>query len=185
MSVFLEERHLELKRQATAFADREKLDEAHDALKIVAALAKDGLLKACVPAAYGGLRETVELRDLCVVRAALGYRSSLADTMFAMQGLGSYPVTLAGNEAQKRALLPRVASGEAICAFAITEPEAGSDVSGVATRARRDGDDYVIDGEKCFISNAGVAHSYVLFARTSETSTRGCRRSSSLVMRRG
>ena len=126
-----------------------------------------------MPAAYGGLRERVELRDLCVLRAVLGYRSSLADTMFAMQGLGSYPVTLAGTDAQQRALLPRVANGQTICAFAITEPEAGSDVSAISTRAVRNGDDYVLDGTKCFISNAGIADSYVLFARTSDDRHRG------------
>ena len=108
-----------------------------------------------------------------MLRAVLGYRSSFADTMFAMQGLGSYPVTLAGSDEQKRALLPRVANGQTICAFAITEPDAGSDVSAIATRAVRDGDDYVIDGAKCFISNAGVADSYVLFARTSDDRHRG------------
>jgi acyl-CoA dehydrogenase len=93
--------------------------------------------------------------------------------MFAMQGLGSYTVTLAGTDEQKRALLPRVANGQTICAFAITEPEAGSDVSGITTRAVRDGDGYVLDGTKCFISNAGVADSYVLFARTSDDRHRG------------
>src|SRR5207245_9617614 len=123
----------------------------------VGGLAAAGLLVACVPSAYGG-RGSVELRELCVVRDALAYRSSLADTMFAMQGLGSYPVTLAGSEEQKQALLPRVARGEAICAFAITEQEAGSDVSAVCTRAAAHGSGggWRLDGEKCFISNAGI-----------------------------
>jgi acyl-CoA dehydrogenase len=110
----------------------------------------------------------VELRDLTVARAAIAYRSSLADTMFAMQGLGSYPVTLAGTDEQKRSLLPQVARGETICAFALTEPEAGSDVSAISTRAARDGDGWLLDGTKTFISNAGIADSYVLFARTSD-----------------
>lgn len=181
MSVFLEARHLELKRRATAVADapsrhfagKAALDEEHDPRAIVRALAEAELLRACVPEAYGGLRPRVELRDLVVVRAALGYRSSLADTMFAMQGLGSYPVTLRGSEAQKQALLPRVARGEVICAFAVTEPEAGSDVSGIATRARKEGGGWRLDGEKCFISNAGIADSYVVFARTSDDKHRG------------
>jgi acyl-CoA dehydrogenase len=82
-------------------------------------------------------------------------------------------VTLAGSEAQQAALLPSVANGQTICAFAITEPEAGSDVSAVATRAQRVGDGYVLDGTKCFISNAGVADSYVVFARTSDDRHRG------------
>jgi len=173
MGQFLDERHVELKRRAHAWADAPGLESEEDARVLVAKLAESGFLRACVPAAYGGLRDKVELRDLVVLRAALGYRSSLLDTMFAMQGLGSYPVTLAGTDAQKQALLPRVVTGEAICAFAITEPEAGSDVSAVATRAVRDGDHYVLDGEKCFISNAGIADSYVVFARTSDDRHRG------------
>jgi acyl-CoA dehydrogenase len=172
VSVFLDERHLELRRAAQAWADA-RVEAEHDPRALVAGMAAAGLLRACVPSAYGGLRERVELRDLVVARAALAYRSSLADTMFAMQGLGSYPVTLAGTDAQKHALLPRVASGEAICAFAITEPDAGSDVSAIATRAVRHGDAWVLDGEKTFISNAGLADSYVVFARTSDDKHRG------------
>jgi acyl-CoA dehydrogenase len=170
---FLEERHLELRFRAQAWVDAGDLEADHDPRHLVERLARHDLLKACVPAAYGGLRERVELRDLAVLRAVLAYRSSLADTMFAMQGLGSYPVMLAGTDEQKRELLPRVAAGQAICAFAITEPEAGSDVSAIATRAVRDGDDYLLDGVKCFISNAGLADSYVLFARTSDDRHRG------------
>jgi acyl-CoA dehydrogenase len=172
---FFDERHVDLGRRARACADADggKLEREHDARKIVAELARAGLLAACVPSAFGGLRERVELRDLVQVRANLAYRSSLADTMFAMQGLGSYPVTLAGSGEQRRALLPRVVSGEAICAFAVTEPDAGSDVSGIATRAERRGDEYVLDGQKCFISNAGLASSYVVFARTSDDRHRG------------
>jgi alkylation response protein AidB-like acyl-CoA dehydrogenase len=173
MSVFLDERHLELRRRAQAWADAAALDGEPDPRGLVQQLATAELLRACVPSAYGGLREKVELRDLVVARAALAYRSSLADTMFAMQGLGSYPVTLAGSDEQKRALLPRVARGQAICAFAITEPDAGSDVSAVATRAVRDGGDFVLDGTKTFISNAGLADSYVVFARTSDDRHRG------------
>jgi acyl-CoA dehydrogenase len=170
---FLEERHVALRYRAQAWVDASDLESDHDPRHVVERLARHELLKACVPAQYGGLRDRVELRDLCVLRAVLGYRSSFADTMFAMQGLGSYTVTLAGNDEQKRALLPRVANGQTICAFAITEPEAGSDVSAIRTRAVRDGDDYVVDGVKCFISNAGVADSYVLFARTSDDKHRG------------
>ncbi|MCU1279295.1 MAG: acyl-CoA dehydrogenase, partial [bacterium] len=170
---FLEERHITLRYRAQAWVDAADLDHDQDPRRIVDRLARHDLLKACVPQAYGGLRERVELRDLCALRAVLGYRSSFADTMFAMQGLGSYPVTLAGSDEQKRALLPRVANGQSICAFAITEPDAGSDVSAISTRAVRDGDHYVVSGTKCFISNAGIADSYVLFARTSDDRHRG------------
>src|SRR5258706_2596415 len=115
MSVLLDERHLELRKRAQAWADA-RVETEHDPRALVAGMAQAGLLAACVPSAYGGLRERVELRDLVVVRAALAYRSSLADTMFAMQGLGSHPVTLAGPDRQKRALLPARSRCEAICA---------------------------------------------------------------------
>jgi alkylation response protein AidB-like acyl-CoA dehydrogenase len=162
---FLDERHADLERRVDAWSDSVELHG--DPRALVRQLGDAGFLRACVPAEYGGL-VSVELRDLCVIRNALAYHSSLADTMFAMQGLGSYPVTLAGSEAQKRALLPQVARGDAICAFAITEPEAGSDVSAISTRAiHRDDGGWLLDGEKTFISNAGLADSYVVFARTS------------------
>ena len=170
-SPFFEERH----RAAAALAETLGADLEHeeDPRRIVVSLGKTGLLAHCVPAEFGGARTAVEGRDLSAIRRALGYRSSLVDTMFAMQGLGSYPVTLAGSDAQRRQLLPRVANGTAICAFAITEPEAGSDVAALATTARRDGADYLLDGEKSFISNAGIADAYVVFARTSDEKHRG------------
>ncbi len=146
---------------ARAAAVGARLEHDEDPRRIVGELARAGLLAACVP--DGG---PVSLAALCAVRGALAYRSSLADTMFAMQGLGSFPVILAGSEAQRARCLPPIARGEAIAAFAITEPDAGSDVSAVATRAVADGEHYRLDGEKTFISNAGIADSYVVFART-------------------
>ena len=86
--------------------------------------------------------------------------------MFALQALGGMPITLAGDEALRRRWLPAIARGEAMAAFAMTEPEAGSDVSGMKTHARRDGDDYVLNGEKAFISNAGIADVHCVFAAT-------------------
>ena len=136
--------------------------------EIVKQLGDSSLLRECVPAAFGGARVEVELGALCAIRESLAWHSSLVDTMFAMQGLGSFPVTLAGSDAQKKDLLPRVASGELITAFALTEPEAGSDVSAIATRARSDGDGWILDGQKRFISNAGVADRYVVFARSGD-----------------
>jgi acyl-CoA dehydrogenase len=169
--MMLEARHDELAREAESALAGAELD--HDPRRVLAQLAAAKLTRACVPAAYGGLRERVEVRDLVVLRMLLGHRSALADTMFAMQGLGSYAVTLAGSEQQKRALLPGAADGSLVCAFAITEPDAGSDVSAMKTRAERRGDDYVLHGEKIFISNAGIADRYVLFARTSDDRKRG------------
>jgi len=145
-----------------------RLEAEEDPRRIVGELARAGLLAACVP---GDGR--VSLAALCAVRAALAYRSSLVDTLFAMQGLGSFPIIFAGSDGQRAHWLPPIARGEAIAAFAVTEPDAGSDVSAIATRARPDGDRWLLDGEKVFISNAGIADSYVVFARTGDDRRRG------------
>ncbi len=116
----------------------------------------------------------LDVRSLCVVREALASRSGLADFSFAMQGLGSAPMSLFGSEALRKRYVARVAAGDAIAAFALTEAGAGSDVGAIATTARRDGDHFVLDGEKCWISNGGIADFYVVFARTGEgEGTRG------------
>lgn len=136
--------------------------------RLVAELGKAGLLRACVPAAYGGLRDKVDVRSLCIARETLARASGLADFALAMQGLGSVPITLHGSEAQKRAFLPRVASGRAIAAFALSEFDAGSDVAAMTTTAVRDGDGWRLDGVKTWISNGGLADHYVVFARSGE-----------------
>jgi len=123
-------------------------------------------LKHAVPKQFGGLNEQVEARALCILREELARGDALADTMFALQALGSYPITLAGNEAQKLACLPKIASGVAIAAFAITEPEAGSDVASLQTFAVLQNEQFVLNGTKRFISNAGIADFYVVFAST-------------------
>jgi acyl-CoA dehydrogenase len=132
----------------------------------VRALGAAGHLRHCVPAAHGGARAALDSRSLCVARETLAYHDGLADFAFAMQGLGSGPITLAGSDAQRALWLPRVARGEAIAAFALSEADAGSDVGALAMRARRDGADYVLDGEKTWISNGGIADFYCVFART-------------------
>jgi acyl-CoA dehydrogenase len=136
--------------------------------RLVRELGRAGLLRACVPRAYGGLRETVDVRGLALARETLARSSGLADFALAMQGLGSAPVSLFGSAAQKAALLPGVCSGELITAFALSEPEAGSDVAALTTTARCDGDGWVLDGVKTWISNAGLADRYVVFARSGE-----------------
>jgi acyl-CoA dehydrogenase len=146
-----------------AVEDEREEARAHELVQLLAA---EGLLRYVVPESYEGLFPQLDVRSLCLIREGLAYASGLADTMFAMQGLGSYPITLAGSETLKRRYLPRVASGQAIAAFALTEPEAGSDVSAMQTVARRDGDHYELNGEKTFISNAGLADFYVVFAKT-------------------
>jgi len=139
----------------------------------VRALGKDGWLRACVTDFHGGLRAELDVRTLCLARETLAYRSPLADFAFAMQGLGSGAITLFGSEALQRRYLKPVVDGEAIAAFALSEREAGSDVAALATTARRDGDAYVLDGEKTWISNGGIADVYVVFARTSDNGAKG------------
>ncbi len=140
-------------------------DEDTAARGYVARLAEAGLLRWVVPGAYGGELPEVSSTGLCLVRQWLARESGALDTAFVMQGLGSYPVALAGSEGLRRELLPRVARGAAICAFGLTEPEAGSDVKNLRTTATMVDGGVVLEGEKRFISNAGVADSYVVFAR--------------------
>ncbi|MCY1056002.1 acyl-CoA dehydrogenase family protein [Nannocystis sp. SCPEA4] len=135
-------------------------------------LAAAGLLKWVVPGAYGGANlgepsaaPALSSTAICLIRQWLARESGALDTAFVMQGLGSFPVALAGGEALRRELLPRVAAGAAVCAFALTEPEAGSDVKNLRTTATPVDGGVVLDGTKCFISNAGLADSYVVFAR--------------------
>jgi acyl-CoA dehydrogenase len=137
--------------------------------RLVGALGQAGWLRAVVPAAYGGLHPTFDVRTLCLARETLAYRDGLADFAFAMQGLGTGSITLAGPDELKARILPRVARGEAIAAFALSEPEAGSDVAALSTTATPDGPGHVrIDGTKTWISNGGIADHYVVFARTGE-----------------
>jgi acyl-CoA dehydrogenase len=172
---FLEDHHAKLAEQVDRFSREEVKDatlgdtEDQQARSLVEALARDGLLAHTVPAGSNSGSSALDVRALCVVREHLSYESSLADLMFAMQGLGSFPVSLAGPSELKQRILPRVSSGDAIAAFAITEPEAGSDVGAIQTTARREGGSYVIDGVKTFISNAGIADFYSVFAKTDLT----------------
>jgi len=131
---------------------------------LVRALGAAGFLKLCV--AQGDTRPDV--RSLAIARETLAYHSALADFAFAMQGLGSGAISLFGTVEQKREWLPRVASGEAIAAFAMTEPECGSDAANIQTSAMRDGNEWVLVGEKSYISNGGIADFYLTFARTGE-----------------
>jgi acyl-CoA dehydrogenase len=136
--------------------------------RIVEAMGQAGLLRVCIPGAYGGARENLDVRSLCLAREIMGRASGLADFALAMQGLGSAPITLYGREDQKRSILPRVVSGTALAAFALSEPDAGSDVGAISATATRDGNFWRLDGAKTWISNAGLAAFYVVFARTGE-----------------
>lgn len=142
--------------------------------QLVTALGKAGFLRYCVPAEFGGALAELDSRSLCIARETLAYHDGLADFAFAMQGLGTGAITLSGSPELKRAVLPRVASGEWISAFALTEPLAGSDVGAMACEARLEGDHYVLNGEKTWISNGGIADVYCVFARSGEApGTRG------------
>src|SRR5437762_3643205 len=149
-----------------ASRDRVDGDLEQRAIAWVRQLGAGGFLKYAVPEEFGGMRNMVQARDLCIVREELARGDALTDTMFAMQALGSYPITLAGNREQKKLILPVIARGDCIAAFAITEPEAGSDVASLQTRAVRRGNEFCLTGTKSFISNAGVADCYVVFAST-------------------
>ena len=118
--------------------------------------------------AHGGAFDQIDTRSICLLRETLAYHHGLADFAFAMQGLGSGAISLQGTPEQRARYLPKVASGQAIAAFALSEPDAGSDVAAMACSARDAGDAYVLDGEKTWISNGGIADFYVLFARTGE-----------------
>ena len=141
---------------------------------LVRRLGAAGLLRACVPKGYGGLVDPMESRRICLARETLAYHDGLADFAFAMQGLGTGAISLAGSEALKERILPKVAAGELIAAFALSEAGAGSDVAAMSCAARCDGDHYVLTGEKTWISNGGIANVYSVFARTDESpGTRG------------
>ena len=134
--------------------------------KLVAMLGRDGFLQHTAPGENDA--EKIDVRTLALVRETLARHSGLADFAFAMQGLGAGPISLFGSAAQRADWLPKTRAGKAIAAFALTEAASGSDVANITTAARRDGDSYVIDGEKCWISNGGIADLYVVFARTGE-----------------
>jgi acyl-CoA dehydrogenase len=170
---FLEPRHKALARDLEAWAedalrhvDHGDVDGSCRAL--VRALGEAGWLRHCVadPEDEGGRR--LESRSICLARDILARRDALADFAFAMQGLGTGSIALFGGADLRRAYLPQAAAGRTIAAFALTEPESGSDVAAMTMSARREGDGYVLVGEKTFISNGGIADHYVVVARTGE-----------------
>jgi len=171
---FFEESHRRFTDTLARWADATLPGLPHDDVDAacrarVAALGAAGLLDAVVPKAYGGARETLDVRTLCLARELLAFRDGLADFAFAMQGLGSGPITLFGSDALKQRYLPAVRQGRAIAGFALSEPEAGSDVAALAMTATPDGEGHMrLDGRKTWISNGGIADFYVVFARSGE-----------------
>lgn len=161
--------HDALRAEARAkFASLEPAAEYEGDARIAEKVKALGYFGFLVPKAYGGRHDRVDVRSICVLREEMAYRDAACDSLFAVQGLGSHPVLLGGDEQQRGEYLPKVARGEALFAFALTEPEAGSDVANIQTLAKKDGDHYVLTGQKRFISNAGVATHYTVFARTGE-----------------
>ncbi len=172
---FFDEAHRRFGQELAAWADErvehhvDHRDVDRSCRGLVRALGEAGWLKAVVPAAYGGLSQQLDVRRICLAREILAWHDSLADFAFAMQGLGTGSISLYGSDALKAKYLPPVRDGRHIAAFALSEPEAGSDVSALATTATPDGPSHVrLNGIKTWISNGGIADHYVVFARTGE-----------------
>ena len=178
---FFDEVHRELSQRLADWTPQQHVDESDDrraCKEWVALLGAHGWLRYCVPAgkdgALGGTLEKLDSRALVILRETLAFHSPLADFAFAMQGLGSGAITLAGTPAQQAAYLPGVASGKKIAAFALSEPDAGSDAGAMATSATDTGDGWTLNGSKTWISNGGIADFYVTFAKTDpQAGTRG------------
>ena len=173
---FLEPKHRELAQQVQAWCERELHPEPAGGIDaacraLVQRLGAAGWLRhAIADTACGAQADAIDTRAVCLLRETLARHHGLADFAFAMQGLGSGAISLHGTPEQKRRYLSRVGTGDAIAAFALSEPESGSDVAAMQCAARADGDHYVLDGEKTWISNGGIADFYVVFARTGEDS---------------
>ena len=170
---FFEPRHRALLERLDAFIASPEMEGVnHDNVdascrRLVREMGRAGLLDAAVAPAEADA-SAIDSRSVCLARETLAWRNGLADFAFAMQGLGSGAVAIAGSPELRAAVLPKTRAGEWLAAFALSEKEAGSDVAAMACLARLDGDYYVIDGEKTWISNGGIADVYTLFARTGE-----------------
>jgi acyl-CoA dehydrogenase len=174
---FFDAAHREMAPRLADWIAMQEVDETDDRTACrewVQRLGDAGWLRYCVPARVGGALDKLDSRALVLLRETLAFHSPLADFAFAMQGLGSGAITLAGTPAQQAAYLPAVASGKKIAAFALSEPEAGSDAGAMATRAVQSAQGWALDGTKTWISNGGIADFYVTFAKTEPAAgTRG------------
>jgi len=165
--MFFAPEHTRLGEQCNADFIEGDAPALHAPAEVIPHLGKEGYLTHLVPAS-----KTVSVRSLCIVREALAYRSPLADSIFAVQGLGSYPIVQTPSFLGRDRVLDEVASGARVAAFALTEPEAGSDVASMRTTARKDGAEWRLDGEKVFISNVGIARHYIVFANADPAGTK-------------
>ena len=165
---FLDDHHRTLARELDAWAAEHiaPLADDHDDVdaacaRLVRLLGEAGWLQYCIPASHGGKFETMDVRSLYLIRETLARHSGLADFVFALQGLGSGVISNFGSDALKAKYLPKVASGEMVAAFALTELDSGSDVAATASTAEDRGDHFVVNGAKTYISNGGIADFYV------------------------
>lgn len=168
---FFDAHHRDLAHSLEHWIAAQQVDESDDRAACrawVRLLADAGWLEFCVPRTHGGRLDKLDSRALVIIREILSRYSPLADFAFAMQGLGSGAITLAGTAAQQSQYLPKVAQGHAIAAFALSEPQAGSDVSAMLTSAGVSADGFVLNGVKTWISNGGIADFYVVFAKTDQ-----------------
>ncbi|WP_395707773.1 acyl-CoA dehydrogenase family protein [Casimicrobium huifangae] len=176
---FFDDVHHQLGEDVAAWASATApgIDESDDRMACrawVKSLGDAGFLRWCVPSAYGGALAALDSRALVVLRETLAFHSPLADFAFAMQGLGSGAITLAGTDAQKQRYLGAIAQGQKIAAFALSEPGAGSDAGALSTTAVKTADGWLLNGEKTWISNGGIADFYCVFAKTEpDAGTRG------------
>ncbi|MCP4749286.1 MAG: acyl-CoA dehydrogenase [Proteobacteria bacterium] len=162
----------------------EEIDGTDDVTwELIEKMADEGLFRHVIPKEYGGITEKVMSTDICIIREELSKVSSNADAFFAMQGLASYPLVVAGTEEQKRKYLPMLGMGKKIGAYAVTEPQAGSDVGNMLTEAVLDGDEYVLNGRKAFITNAAHAGINIVFVKTSQD--KGSRGISTFIVEEG
>ncbi|NKB37250.1 MAG: acyl-CoA dehydrogenase [Gammaproteobacteria bacterium] len=172
---FFSEQHRSLSEEVSLWAETHCAEFQHNNVdescrQLVSALAKTSFLQYCSPERHSENGQAFDVRALCIIRETLAYYSGLADFSFAMQGLGSGPITLFGSALLKDNYLDDVRQGRKIAAFALSEPDAGSDVAALTTNATKDKDTYVLNGEKTWISNGGIADFYIVFARTGEAS---------------
>ncbi|HEY0746555.1 MAG TPA: acyl-CoA dehydrogenase family protein [Steroidobacteraceae bacterium] len=178
---FFDTRHRELYSALTAWCAENAPTASHSETRdatdqicrhLVKELGRGGITRYCVRSDHGGAFAEFDVRSISIIRETLARFDGLADFAFAMQGLGSGAISLAGSSELQSRYLPKVASGEFIAAFALSEAEAGSDVASMQCRARRDGEYYVLEGQKTWISNGGIADFYCVFARTQEPQVR-------------
>lgn len=181
---FFDAAHRRLARGAEAWARASLGDWIHGAdsdaacRRLVREMGQAGWLRYAVPPGYGaeqpGAGRELDLHSICILREVFAHHGGLPDFALVMQGLGSGAISLSGSDALKARYLPRVSEGSAIAAFALSEPDAGSDVAAISATARREGGDYIVDGVKTWISNGGIADFHVVIARTGEAAgTRG------------